>query len=111
MRGNRGTVAALSFGRTSQGTKMDEVEILHSENAGLGLAVEDVPSVARRQLIGSLVAAAVIAAIAVATAFRPAYQDAAGLASHKVAGVQQASFATSAGQRVATIRRHEIELP
>jgi hypothetical protein len=90
---------------------MDEVEILHSENAGLGLAVEDVPSVARRQLIGSLVAAAVIAAIAGATAFRPAHQDVAGLASHKSTGVQQATFATYGGERVATIKRHEIELP
>jgi hypothetical protein len=82
------------------------------ENAGIGLDLSDVQSVAHRQLAASLVVAVVIAAAAVGmTALKPAHRDTADLAPQRSAMVQQPSFVTPPGQRVAAKARHRIELP
>jgi hypothetical protein len=55
--------------------------------------------------------AALIAAVAILTALRPAHHDTVAIAPHKLAGIRQPSFVTPTGARVAAIRRRGIELP
>ena len=88
---------------------MANVEYFDDE--GAALSDGEIQSVARRQLIGSLVVVAVIAAVAALTAFRPVHFDIAGIAPQKSAAIQQPSFVTPPGQRVAGLVRHEVELP
>jgi hypothetical protein len=88
---------------------MENLDYLDGED-GAVLSDREIRSTARRQLVGSLVAIALIAIAASATALRPASHDAADIAPYKFA-IHQPSLATLPGQRVATIARHEIELP
>ena len=90
---------------------MGNVERLEDEDAALGLQVGEIQWVARRQLVGSLFVAALIAVAASLMAFRPAHHDTVDIAPHKLAGIQQPSFLTPPGARVAGIRRPGIELP
>jgi len=96
---------------TERSTEVESVERLEEEGIGFGLSGTEVQSVARRQLIASIIVAIVIAAAAGLIALRPAYHDAASVGPHRFAGAQQPSFATPPAQRVAGLRRHGIELP
>ena len=90
---------------------MANVESFGPEDVALGLSVEEVQSVARRQLIGSLVVAIVIAVATGLTALRPAYRDGAEVAAHRAPVVQQPSFAAPTGPRYSVAKRDPIELP
>jgi len=90
---------------------MEQAEFLDDEGEALGFSLREVQSTARRQLVASLLAAVVIAAIAGLTGLRPTYRDTAEAAAHSFATVQQPSWATPPGQRVAAGARHGIELP
>jgi len=69
-----------------------------------------VQSVARRQLIGSIVMAAIIAAFAAMTAFRPVHTASIAVAGHVFPTVQQPVMETLANDRLAAIKRN-TELP
>jgi hypothetical protein len=81
------------------------------EDEGAGLSDRDIQSVARRQLIGSIVVVVIIAAVASIMMVRPFHLDTVYMGSHKFAAVQQPSFVAPPGQHVAGVVRHEIELP
>jgi len=86
------------------------VDILRHESVvpGTGLSVDALQSVARRQLIGSIVAGAVVAAAAAVILMQPMRSEVAATPSHNFAVVQQPSFVT---QHFAASKRHEVELP
>ena len=86
------------------------VEILRNEAVvpGTGLSVDALQSVARRQLIGSIVVAVGVVAVAALTAMQPARNQIAAAPSHNFAVVQQPSFVT---QHFAAEKRHNVELP
>jgi len=88
------------------------VEVLWEEGAagGTGLSVSMLQSVARRQLVGSIVVGAIIVIFAGLTALRPAHTDVAGTAARSMATVQQPVLATPSNRRVAAVKR-ETELP
>jgi hypothetical protein len=69
------------------------------------LSAGEVRSVIRRQFIGSVVVAAVIAVFAGLTALRPAHV-ADNAASHRFAVVQQPTFVIPAGERLAAWKEH-----
>jgi hypothetical protein len=74
---------------------------------GTGMSVNALQSVARRQLIGSVVVALGVVVIAALVAMRPVQVEASAT-SHNFAVVQQPSFVT---QHFAATKQHEIELP
>jgi hypothetical protein len=88
----------------------DFVEVLRSESVvpGTGLSVDALQSIARRQLIGSVVAAALVVAIAALTAMQPMRGETAGAPSHNFAVVQQPTFTS---QHFAASKHREVELP
>ena len=87
---------------------MENVEHFEGES---GLGENELQAAARRQLVASLIVALVIAAFAGLVALRPAYRETAADAPHKLAAIQQPSFVTPLGQRVAGVVQHGIELP
>jgi hypothetical protein len=92
------------------------VESLRNETVvpGTGLSVFGLQSVARRQLVASGVVLVGIAVAAGLTALRPAHEDLAAsqAAGHRLAVVQQPSFATPIGHNIAAVRqRSGVELP
>jgi hypothetical protein len=90
---------------------MENAERLEEEGIGFGLTAAEVQSAVRRQLIGSIVVAVVIAVAAGLVAIRPAYHDTVNVAPHKSAGAQQPSFVPPSGQRVVGLRQHGREFP
>lgn len=86
------------------------IDILRNESVvpGTGLSVDALQSVARRQLIGSVVAGALVAIAAALVLMQPMRSDVAATPSHNFAVVQQPSFVT---QHFAASKRHEVELP
>jgi hypothetical protein len=90
----------------------DEPEFTHGEDAigGVGLSVGAVQSVARRQLIGSIVVALLIAAVAGTAALKPIYSVATTAPAHGFAVIQQPTFVTLPDQRIAATKR-KIEVP
>ena len=86
------------------------IDILRNESVvpGTGLSVDALQSVARRQLIGSIVAGALVAIAAALVLMQPMRSDVAATPSHNFAVVQQPSFVT---QHFAASKRHEVELP
>jgi hypothetical protein len=72
---------------------------------------DDIPTVARHQLVGSLVAIALIAAAASVTALRPVRHETAAVGRQSFAIVQKPSFVVPPGLRVAAIARRQIDLP
>ncbi|HLW93042.1 MAG TPA: hypothetical protein VKS78_17300 [Roseiarcus sp.] len=88
------------------------VEFLRSESAapGTGLTVSGIQSVARRQLVGSVVVAVLVVAVAGFVALRPAHSVPAEANAHKFAIVQQPVFETPADHRFAAAK-HQTELP
>jgi hypothetical protein len=85
------------------------VESLRQESAvpGTGLSVGTLQSVARRQLVGSIVVAAIIAVVAGFSALRPIHSESEGTVAHNFATVQQPVLATP---RLAAAK-HATELP
>ena len=88
------------------------VEVSWEEGAvgGTGLSVSMLQSVARRQLVGSIVVAAIIAIFAGLSALRLAHTDVAGTAARGTATVQQPVLASPSNRRLAAVK-HETELP
>ncbi len=86
------------------------VEILRNESvvAGTGLSVDALQSVARRQLVGSVVVAVGVVAVAALIAVQPMRPDVAATPSHNFAIVQQPSFVT---QHFAAEKRGQVETP
>jgi hypothetical protein len=91
--------------------QMEKVDRLDSDESDLGLSDPEIRWVARRQLVGSLIVALMIAAVASLMAVRPARLETVNSPPSRVAGVQQPSFVTPLGQRVAGVVQHGIELP
>ncbi len=86
------------------------LEVLSNESVvpGTGFSVAGLQSVARRQLIGSAVAAAVVVAVSTLVAMQPSRNDVASASSHSFPVVQQPSFVT---EHYAASKRRDIELP
>jgi hypothetical protein len=86
------------------------VEFLRDESTvpGTGLSVGALQSVARRQLIGSIVVALGVVVIATLLAVRPVHTEASNAPTRGMTVVQQPSFVT---QHFAATKQHEIELP
>jgi hypothetical protein len=84
----------------------------HGEDAigGVGLSFGTVQSVARRQLIGSIVVALLIVAVAGITALKPIYSVGTTAPAHGFAVIQQPTFVTLPDQRIAATKR-KIEVP
>ena len=77
---------------------------------GTGLSVGAIQGVARRQLVGSVVVAMFIAAVAGLAAMKPARNDAVSPPAHGFAVIQQPVFTTPAGHHVAAAR-NTTEVP
>ena len=86
--------------------------VLSDESAvpGTGLSVSMVQSVARRQLVGSIVMAVIIGVFAALIALRPVHTASVAVATHGLATVQQPVLETPASDRLAAVKRH-TELP
>jgi len=83
----------------------------HETDVGrTGLGVSMLQSVARRQLSGSMVVAAVIVLFAGLVALRPAHRDVAGAVAHFMPTVQQPTMTTPLNHRLAAAK-HGTELP
>ena len=84
----------------------------HGEDAigRVGLSVGAVQSVARRQLIGSIVVALLIAAVAGIAALKPISSVATTAPAHGFAVIQQPTFMTLPDQRISATKRN-IEVP
>jgi hypothetical protein len=79
---------------------------------GTGLSIDAFRSTARRQLVGSIVVACGIAAVAALMTVRPIHVDATvGPAAHDSSVVQHPTFATSAGQNIAVLKTRDIAVP
>jgi hypothetical protein len=81
-----------------------------SEVPGTGLTVSSLQSVARRQLIGSVVVLAVIAIFAAFTALRPPHTASVAAVSRPFPSVEQPILETPASDRLAAVK-HQSELP
>jgi hypothetical protein len=90
----------------------DEPQFTRDEDAigGVGLSVSAVQSVARRQLIGSIVVALLIAAVADIAAQKTISRAATTAPAHGFAVIQQPTFVTLPAQRVAATKR-KIDVP
>ena len=101
--------AGFSGGASGFGDQ-EFVEILRNESvvAGTGLSVDALQSVARRQLVGSIVAGLCVVVAAIVVAVQPMRSNVAATPSHNFAVVQQPSFVT---QHFAAEKRGQIELP
>jgi hypothetical protein len=90
---------------------MSDTERVGEETAWTGLSGVEIQEVARRQLIASVAVAVVIALGVGVAAVMPAHHDYAALAQHRTAFVQQPKFMPPPGGRVASVTRHQLELP
>jgi hypothetical protein len=72
--------------------------LLHPKGAvlGTGLSVSGLQSVAHRQLVGSIVVVAIIAAVSAFVALQPVHGEATDAPAHSFVVVRQAAFVTSA---------------
>jgi hypothetical protein len=84
---------------------------ISDETITLDLNSLDMRLVARRQLIGAMLALILISLAGGLTTLRPAYRNAATVALHRIALIQQPIFADQAAQRIASAKPHDIELP
>ena len=78
--------------------------------AGVELSVEGIRAVARRQLVGSIVVAVLIAGVAGLSATRPARDLAAAPFKPILPTVQQPTFATPPRHELAAVKRNK-EVP
>ncbi|MGO8799857.1 MAG: hypothetical protein ACLQE9_01140 [Roseiarcus sp.] len=91
---------------------MSSAQVFDDEPIASGLTGAEVQETARRQLVASIAVAVVILIGAGLAALTPASpRRDAEAAPHRLASVQQPTFATPPAQRVASVRPHEIELP
>jgi hypothetical protein len=89
---------------------MGEIENFDDEAIASGLSGADIQAVAKRQFVASVAVVIVIALGVILTAIMPASRDYAGVASHKVATVQQPKFVTATDHVVAA-KSTGLELP
>jgi hypothetical protein len=90
---------------------MNQIEYYDDEAIAPGLTGAEVRESAKRQFVASVAVAVVIALGAGLTLLAPAAQPYAEATARKVAIVQQPSFVTPAGQRLAAMKQAAIELP
>jgi hypothetical protein len=90
---------------------MSNIERMQDEDMAFGLTDNEIQTTARRQFVASVAVALVIAAAAGLMALGPARRDNAEAVQHKFALVRQPAFVTPPGERVASAKRYEIELP
>jgi hypothetical protein len=90
---------------------MEKLDRLDDDETALGLSDPEIRWVARRQLVGSLIVAVMIAAVAGLMVARPARLDTVEAAPSRVSGVKQPSFVTAPGSRIAGLVQHRVELP
>lgn len=90
---------------------MNSANYFDEEPIGSGLTAAEIQETARRQFVASIAVAVIIAVGAGLAALMPASHHYAEAAPHRLALVQQPTFATPPAQRVASARQHEIELP
>jgi hypothetical protein len=90
---------------------MNRIDYYDDEAIAPGLTGAEVRESARRQFVASVAVAVVIALGAGLTLLLPASQPYADATAHKVAIVQQPSFVTPAGQRLAAMKQSSVELP
>jgi len=90
---------------------MSNIERMQDEDMAFGLADDEIPTTARRQLVASAAVAVVIALAAGLMALGPARRDNAEVVQHKFALVRQPAFVTSPDQRIASAKHYEFELP
>jgi hypothetical protein len=90
---------------------MSNIERMQDEDLAFGLADNEIKATAGRQLVASLAVGLVIAAAAGLMALGPGRHDNSEPVQHKFALVRQPTFVTPPGQRVASAKRYEIELP
>lgn len=90
----------------------DEPEFTHGEDAisGVGLSFGAMRSVARRQLIGSIVVALIITAAVGMVALRPVNSNETTVLRHSFAIIQQPTFVVLPNQRIAATKR-EMGVP
>jgi hypothetical protein len=93
------------MGHTSNRKAFNEAEYFGCESGAFEAHPDEIRSMVRRQLVGSVAIAIAIAVIAGLAALRPAPRDVADVASHSFAVIQQPAFAISAGQFVATMKQ------
>jgi hypothetical protein len=90
---------------------MENVDRFEDDETPASPGDAEFQSVIRRQLVGSLIAAAVIAVVAGLIAVRPARVSTAEIASNRSPTVQQPSFVVPPEGHVAAVIRHPSELP
>jgi hypothetical protein len=107
-----GTEFSDFFGGASGFDDVDFVEFLRDESVpGTGLSLGALGSVARRQLVGSIVVACGIAAAAALLELRPIQIEMTNGHAHSLVVVQNPSFVTPARYNIAEIKQRDIELP
>lgn len=87
-----------------------EKNFLQNDETETGLTDSQIQWVARRQFVGSLIVAAMIAVVAALIATAPAHQETASNAPAKIGGVRQPTFVTP-DDHFAGVIRHGTELP
>jgi hypothetical protein len=90
---------------------MEKLNRFTRDELALELDDGEIRRVARRQLIGSMVVAVMIAAVAVIMALRPAHLDTAESAAKRIAGIQQPTFVIAPENHVASSFQPRFELP
>jgi hypothetical protein len=92
---------------------MNATENFDDEAIAGGLSSAEIQAVARRQLVASIAVAVVIALGVGLAALMPASHASndAEAAPHRLALVQQPTFATPLSARLASAKQREIELP
>jgi hypothetical protein len=90
---------------------MSNAEYIGNDTIALDFSSVDIRMMARRQFIGALLALSLISLAGGLTMLRPVHNNAAKVASHRIALIQQAIFIDQAAQRIASAKLHEIELP
>jgi len=102
----RPPVLLTTFGESTFGDH-EFVKVLRQKSAvsGTGLSVSGLQSVARRQLVGSIVVLAMIAVVSALIALQPVHNEATNASAHSFAVVLQPTFVTPAEQIVAMKRQ------
>jgi len=97
-------------GRLFMRSNETEAGLTEQTIAGVGLSVASMQAVARRQLVGSVVVAMLIAAAAGLTAIRPGGSHDTSRSAHDFADIQQPTFVTAPGAQMAAMK-HDFETP
>jgi hypothetical protein len=102
----RPPVLLTTFGESRFGDR-EFVKVLQQKSAvsGTGLSVSGLQSVARRQLVGSIVVLAMIAVVSALMALQPVHSEATNAPAHNFALVLQPTFVTPVEHIVAMKRQ------